>query len=539
MIDGKLARNWYTLNVPVNELEMIGSNIFGIENDAFAMKPFQNLQILYLSQMKLLVLNDRTFFGLKNLRTLHLGQAELNEFVGDVFGGLLNLKFVILDDCGDNELTIDNLFGRSDLLKLDRLTIVNCNLGDRITVNTFSGLKNVIYMSLTWNQITRFGENSFSTVLNTVKKIDLRDNKLKILDKNLFQINRPFKHKITISLGKNPWHCDCKMDAFRKFIQSSENIQFDIIRCESPTERNYCLLNSFKNSFCDLPKPTPKLEIGIQNSPPMQGSPKEQELSSELPKMQESSKKYTNLQCEMSKKSVNAIHVSITPQAISPIHIENDELFIDPAKIPENYILVLFKPSQLSVDMGSLNCLVHPRKHKHFIHLEAYSTSNQMHQFCLVDKTFEMVPLNCYSFNKNENSNFFESDAWIMMEQKTATIVFCVVLAFALIFIGILLVFAFDTCFPNKIKKQKLKSEANGTPNVIEVGTINRRLTIIFIYQINIQHYFFKNIFFFNEIKSTFSDCLTSHFDDVLDIHIYNGQRIKCLPMQLFLMTLT
>lgn len=463
METNELPRNWYNLNVTVTVIELIDLNLIGIESGAFDVKAFTNLKRLLITNMKMPILNHQTFRGLGNLETLQLKNVELEQFNGNVLESLTRLKSVVIDDCGDKELTIDNLFGQSKL-NIQRLAIKNCNLGDRITAKTFSSLHNILSLNLQMNQISRLDENSFSEVMKSVKIIDLKNNHLKTLDKNLFRTQRPINDHINVFLDLNQWQCDCELDAFRQFVQSNGNIKFDKIHCKTPKD---LIINDFSDMFCDASK-------NLTN----EKSPSNVEEVKSLP-----------LQCEQSKTNV-----TIRRQDVRPVQMKNNELFIDPKQYPNNSVLIGFK--QLSPDVNGnkshksiSTCLMTLNKYDNYrtfdpIRLESHLKSNQLYRFCLVDRSFVTFPLDCYSIYRKDDFRSIESDAWIMMKHKSIALGICIVSPIASLFAGMLLSLIFAKCFPMIIRRIEPTDNVYETPNASELEAIKRLkfVTIHFLY---------------------------------------------------------
>ena len=135
-----------SLDLSHNKLETIPENVF---------MGFNKLQTLDLSSNMISLLNDNSFYGLDQLSTLDLSSNSISSLPENVFRGLHNLLMLNLSSCGIESIG-NNTFSELSTLKILDLFWPDAPLyhGLAITTSTFTGLKNLLSLSVTVRNTT-------------------------------------------------------------------------------------------------------------------------------------------------------------------------------------------------------------------------------------------------------------------------------------------------------------------------------------------------------------------------------------------------
>lgn len=226
-----LSKNWLNIKKSVIKLNLDSLALSQIEKDAFDTIQFEILTDLTIRSCIKYIFYG-AFNGLNNLKNLTMIDMQLTGFPPKLLEPLQSLEWFSMQKCIQKEISIDNLFGTVNLHTVKKVEILNCNLGSTITEKTFSGLTNVNELILDGNGIYKIGPQSFDIVLKTLRNLSLTTNQLKSLPNYIFK--NSIKSHIKISIQRNPWRCDCKLEYLRQFIQYKNNIDKDQIICRAP-----------------------------------------------------------------------------------------------------------------------------------------------------------------------------------------------------------------------------------------------------------------------------------------------------------------
>lgn len=226
-----MKRGWFffrKLYVKLLYLEKI--NIHLIEDNALNLLSFSTLEYLFIKDVPLLYLKKKTFMGLKSLKTLSLSGLRLIVVHEDVLAPIKSLNMFVLNGCGEEKIYLDKFFGHTNMFLLKTVFVSNCILDNTITASTFTGLPSISLLSLSLNSIHEIGRSSFDKVLETLDLFYLKSNKLAWVPENIFQTTR----NVSIDLGSNEWHCDCRMEHLRLFAKTTIHANFSGLICNTP-----------------------------------------------------------------------------------------------------------------------------------------------------------------------------------------------------------------------------------------------------------------------------------------------------------------
>lgn len=428
-----LPKAFFKPNVPVKELYLQDLKIYSIEKDAFNCKQFANLQTLEFNRMPIMNFKDGIFNGLTNLKTLILDRVQVYFIGSNILQPLLNLNTVTIQFCGEHTITIDHLFGSTNLYHLNKVSIKYCNLKDTITNRTFTGLRNITELRLDYNEIEQIGPQSFDVPLETLIILSLQWNELKFIPGDLFRT--AFGQNTRIYIGHNPWHCDCNMENFRQFMRKDVNIR--AIRCKTPSEYEGNFIHSCGN-LCNETDELMPISDANELKPAQLTSKSEQEL----------------IPVELSKSPIphRLVHLS------KPSNDRQPTIHYGKTKLQIKYKIFDFNLIQFNGKNEILQCKTSIGNDVKGSLVTYNVIPNQLYRFCSMNKLLpKIIPLDCISVFaqlKNEVMNT-SNDAWILMKHHILLIV-AICMFFILGFIGgLFIAVILAKLFPKFIQCQK------------------------------------------------------------------------------------
>lgn len=441
---GIIHNGWfYMKNVYLKSLRLVDSDISKIADNAFVGKGFVRLKFLQLMNMPIKSLRRGAFNGLKALKKLYLRRLRLINLSDNVLELMPNLEWFIIDDSG--KFALGALFGRSVLHNLREITILNCNIDGTITENTFTAIGNVMILNLISNRIDTIGPKSFGSILPNLNKLHLGLNHLKSIPEDLFET----KNNLLVDLTSNPWHCDCKMEHFRRIAQTTTSLKFNGFICDTPIKYHGMELKNCP-SLC---KEDNQIEVHKVN-------------------------RTFDLVCDDTK----SVQLTKPTHKINPVFkTKKEELYINTELLSKNFKLIEFEKNTC-ISYFKFNEMEN-------IKFKRKLEPNVLYRFCWMEIDSKVVfPLDCvtlYSSLNEEDLTELESDEedsepWIMMESKTIVITVCVLVAvFAHVF-GILISIALAKFFPKEIQGLKPNSEKKAATNSKGKRSINHRPKYVF-----------------------------------------------------------
>ncbi|XP_055306242.1 uncharacterized protein LOC129570596 [Sitodiplosis mosellana] len=439
--DGILRKNWINSNYAIFYLMMKDIDINEIEDGAFVAEAFAMLEKLDISCISLRCLNSSTFDGLSKLSHLRFENVQIKKLHENILVPVPNLETFIMLFFRSDPLNLDNFFGLSNKLpKLHMVSIWRCNLSETITERTFTGLEGIKTLKLEENEIQRIGARSFNVPLKTLTYIGLRGNEMTSIPNNLFNVD--VENTVMVNLDQNPWHCDCRMEHFRQFMQSQSRVQFNSPRCETPSEYKGHLISK-------LPNLCRKSTVQLHDDNKIDKS--------------------ITLWCKTSKSTESMENVILKPPspAILLLRSIGRKLFIDYKKPSNNFKLFGYEQASDS-NKNALNCFTNAKTNANI-----QMATNQMYRFCWIKNGSKTISLlNCASFVANSIQNL---DAWIMMEYKAIYVIVWILSAIFVVVIGILIGLSLTKLYFIVFSEQNIGAGMEETAKEIpEYATINK-----------------------------------------------------------------
>ncbi|XP_066287727.1 carboxypeptidase N subunit 2-like [Branchiostoma lanceolatum] len=185
-----------------------------------------SLTQLYLNGNPLSTIQDNPFATLGSLTVLNLHQNLLTGLKADMFGGLSNLETLTLDYNQIVSIESDTFRGNG---KLKRLSLTD-NKISTIPDNTFAHLYQVVYMQLSENHISEFNVEAFRPDITWWSLLEMEDNRMETLPAAAYDLLASFA---AVTLGNNPWQCDCRMAPFKQRMNGTHAFESQIV-CAGP-----------------------------------------------------------------------------------------------------------------------------------------------------------------------------------------------------------------------------------------------------------------------------------------------------------------
>ena len=192
-----------------NEIQSIGGMCF------YAML---RLEVLNLEHNLIFKLKSSSFWS-NSLQILNLTDSGLSIAKRDSFKQLPNLKHLILKKCTFlPSANMKHLF--SNLTNLTRLNLQHCNLRSIQIKKLLKHLKHLDSLWLSGNYIVDLDKTIFEPFADSLKVLQLNDNKLTTI--NITSLPTKLWTSLDeMTLGGNPWNCDCGLIWFRIWLSTT------------------------------------------------------------------------------------------------------------------------------------------------------------------------------------------------------------------------------------------------------------------------------------------------------------------------------
>ncbi|XP_030762858.1 toll-like receptor 8 isoform X2 [Sitophilus oryzae] len=202
-----MSRAFYGLKT-LMKLHLNLNNLKHINNDTFV--DMQSLELLDLSDNNLIKLDDKNFEGLINLKELRLNTNSINTISIKAFEGLNSLEILRIED---NEIQNIALGVFQNFPQLKTLNL-NGNLLVEFQVGAFSNLPLLENLYMENNNVSAILTESLLP-LRSLVTLDLEWNHIKKIDYDILVSN--FNKLKTVGIAKNKFPCDYLKGMIAKF----------------------------------------------------------------------------------------------------------------------------------------------------------------------------------------------------------------------------------------------------------------------------------------------------------------------------------
>lgn len=203
-----LSTGWFVNNAIIRKITIRDAGtIVEIEQGAFDDCTFRFVGSLEIRGTAMTALKKGALAGLNNLKTLALySNNEMKEIEENALEGLFQLEEFIMEE--QKQLTnLDNVTGKIEWKYLRSLQLSKNSFGPSIKKPTFKGCKRLQNLNLSNSEIEVIGPNSFEPMEESLKILDLSNNRLKTLPSGLLEnLIRPGAQ---FYLSNNLWDCSC------------------------------------------------------------------------------------------------------------------------------------------------------------------------------------------------------------------------------------------------------------------------------------------------------------------------------------------
>lgn len=405
----KMEFGWFESNLSITELNIHSLTIESIAPSAFATKAFRSVTSLTIGRMLFQILRPGVFNGLQALENLTIYDIKLHRFENDFLKKCPKIRYISVSRTSEQSLYINGLTGSVSLPNVETVTLFRTNLHHSITCVTFMALKNVSEIILRNNQILYIGANSFDTVMDTLKKLDLSQNYLTTLSDTLFDFAMKIKRKgLKVLLSGNNWQCNCSLEHMRIFLNGT-GIESDRPICKEPQHLYGRGLTEIGN-LCQ----STDYETAV---PP-----------------ENSSKIHVRVRCEFPsrRKSVTFSVIKVITKLEKTIRFDesiDDRINLNVSDLTNDYVVIGYVPAcktsntsykELHCFGTSQNIGIEEIRTKIDINMEKFSI------FCVMAKNAkEVSPLDCISFwNGPKSGKIIRVDVWISFGGRWSSILF-------------------------------------------------------------------------------------------------------------------
>lgn len=247
--DGLMKPNWYAGHDDLHTLHIASSNLTVIEAGAFDWISFRKLKTISITVNSQIEYKTGMLNNLNYLETLSLQEDGAvarfgNKLLEPVARTLLwfYCTYVFARDGVHN---FHDFVGDVKLSRLESLKVISMRRPEiqlaALGPNNFTGLKALQDMDIVSCGIVMIMENTFEYIGETLKRLDLTGNNLKIVRGDVFHPFLDSKKSLRlyskfINLHSNPMECSCAFYALRNMTLISfgyTKYQLDIMKCRN------------------------------------------------------------------------------------------------------------------------------------------------------------------------------------------------------------------------------------------------------------------------------------------------------------------
>jgi len=182
-------------------------------NKIFAVSSFKHVEDLIVDGSNLTEIDLSPLKNIRYLKNLTLIHSNLHTMKNTSFS---NAKYILDINLSHNNIIRlpDHSFSGCSLLQ--RLSLAH-NFISSLTSYQFSRLPSLHHLDLSHNNISSIHDDALSLMGAGLKSLLLHSNKLRTLHPEMLM---PASKLNTISLGGNPWECDCVLRRLRDLVIS-------------------------------------------------------------------------------------------------------------------------------------------------------------------------------------------------------------------------------------------------------------------------------------------------------------------------------
>lgn len=233
------------LDMRYNPVKYIFPSTFAIMN---------NTRVLYLGDYTapLVLTQKQTFQSLSELRYLSISNIQIRQLTQSIFQGLNNLNTLKLR--GHIKYIEYDAF--SDLPKLKQLILKDCEI-EELSMDALFGLSELEIIDLSNNKLTLLPPGIFDDKKN-LNEIYLQNNSLTQLPKGFFN---GITAKL-VRLTRNPWLCTCDMNDWKQSLTNKVRRGRISTTCISSSKTEMCKTNEVKYNYVYDMKVSPRCDGG-------------------------------------------------------------------------------------------------------------------------------------------------------------------------------------------------------------------------------------------------------------------------------------
>ncbi|XP_078698115.1 uncharacterized protein LOC144925817 [Branchiostoma floridae x Branchiostoma belcheri] len=240
--------NLEALDLVSNKIDSFGDGAFG---------PLKNLKFLLITPVTSQYPYS-AFNSLVNLETLHVQDGRFSAVPGYAFSSMKKLTTLIIADNPNLATIHPDAFAPGTLnASLTSIDLDHCNLRE-IPSQAFRYVQSLRSLSVSNNPIGQVDDNAFASLPN-LQFLNLQGLGLAVLSKDAFNgldsiqsiymdsnnlvsltpdhFSGHVKTLKTVTLSDNPWHCDCDLWRFNRWLHTETNITvYQSLVCASPEQ---------------------------------------------------------------------------------------------------------------------------------------------------------------------------------------------------------------------------------------------------------------------------------------------------------------
>lgn len=254
-INGTLNAYWLSSNARFLDVVITDSDIRDIQPNAFTTVSFRRTIALTLNALTLTYLRDGIFNGLFELVFLVLSAMRLLTIDAGIMK--MNLGVLMIKNCSpsvDHTLWWFNVT-TSPFYNLDTIQIIRNEFPRSLSKESFGKLRRLHSLDLSYNRIEYIHDGTFDVFNRTLKSLNLRNNQLKVIPFQLFDVVLTYKLE-EILLENNPWHCNCHLQHLKETINKFPSIFSGCLECSWPQSLNGAIIQTAEMCPGSIAKPT-------------------------------------------------------------------------------------------------------------------------------------------------------------------------------------------------------------------------------------------------------------------------------------------